>query len=87
MKLMMGFHDEAQKAIAQGLTWNKVREATQDLQGQLRSLKFELPGDGQEAVSKKVSVGGLAGDEVMLILTSAVRSDSADHVGQVCVGG
>ncbi|KAK0754543.1 ATP synthase alpha/beta family, nucleotide-binding domain-containing protein [Schizothecium vesticola] len=53
MKLMMGFHDEAQKAIAQGLTWNKVREATQDLQGQLRSLKFELPGDGQEAVSKK----------------------------------
>ncbi|KAK1835382.1 H+-transporting ATPase [Podospora conica] len=53
MKLMMGFHDEAQKAIAQGLTWNKVRDATQDLQGQLRSLKFELPGDGQEAVSKK----------------------------------
>lgn len=85
MKLMMGFHDEAQKAIAQGLTWNKVREATQDLQGQLRSLKFELPGDGQEAVSKKVSTGGVASDEVMLI--STVRGDSADHVGQVCVGG
>lgn len=87
MKLMMGFHDEAQKAIAQGLTWNKVREATQDLQGQLRSLKFELPGDGQEAVSKKVSTGGVASDEVMLIRISTVRGDSADHVGQVCVGG
>lgn len=87
MKLMMGFHDEAQKAIAQGLTWNKVREATQDLQGQLRSLKFELPGDGQEAVSKKVSTGGVTSDEVMLIRISTVRGDSADHVGQVCVGG
>lgn len=87
MKLMMGFHDEAQKAIAQGLTWNKVREATQDLQGQLRSLKFELPGDGQEAVSKKVSAGGVAGDEVTLMGIFAVRGDSADHVGQVCVGG
>lgn len=87
MKLMMGFHDEAQKAIAQGLTWNKVREATQDLQGQLRSLKFELPGDGQEAVSKKVSAGGVAGDEVTLMGIFTVRGDSADHVGQVCVGG
>ncbi|KAI0006917.1 ATP synthase alpha/beta family, nucleotide-binding domain-containing protein [Xylariaceae sp. FL0662B] len=53
MKLMMGFHDEAQKAIAQGQSWAKVREATSDLQTQLRSLKFELPGEGQEAVSKK----------------------------------
>lgn len=87
MKLMMGFHDEAQKAIAQGLTWNKVREATQDLQGQLRSLKFELPGDGQEAVSKKVSTGGVASDEVVLMVVFTVRGDSADHVGQVCVGG
>lgn len=54
MKLMVGFHDEAQKAIAQGQSWAKVREATQDLQAQLRSLKFELPGDGEEVVSKKV---------------------------------
>ncbi|KAI1079326.1 V-type ATPase [Whalleya microplaca] len=53
MKLMMGFHDEAQKAIAQGQSWSKVREATGDLQAQLRGLKFELPGEGQEAVSKK----------------------------------
>ncbi len=55
MKLMMGFHDESQKAIAQGQTWGRVREATQDLQAQLRSLKFEVPGDGQDVISKKVS--------------------------------
>ncbi|KAK1778105.1 ATP synthase alpha/beta family, nucleotide-binding domain-containing protein [Copromyces sp. CBS 386.78] len=53
MKLMMGFHDEAQKAIAQGQNWNKVREATQDLQAQLRSLKFEVPSEGQEKICKK----------------------------------
>lgn len=53
MKLMMGFHDEAQKAIAQGQTWAKVRDATQELQGQLRSLKFEVPGDGQDVICKK----------------------------------
>lgn len=53
MKLMMGFHDEAQKAIAQGQSWNKVRDSTSDLQGKLRMLKFEEPGEGEEAVSKK----------------------------------
>lgn len=52
MKLMMGFHDEAQKAIAQGQNWNKVREATSDLQAKLRTLKFEEPNDGEEAVCK-----------------------------------
>lgn len=56
MKLMMGFHDEAQKAVAQGQSWAKVRDATQDLQVELRSLKFELPSDGQEVVCKKVSL-------------------------------
>lgn len=54
MKLMMGFHDEAQKAIAQGQSWSKVREATSDLQAQLRSLKFEDPSDGEESICKKV---------------------------------
>ncbi|KAF2971805.1 hypothetical protein GQX73_g1690 [Xylaria multiplex] len=53
MKLMMGFHDEAQKAIAQGQAWSKVREATSDLQAQLRGLKFEDPNDGEEAICKK----------------------------------
>ncbi|KAH6655120.1 H+-transporting ATPase, vacuolar, 67K chain [Truncatella angustata] len=53
MKLMMGFHDEAQKAIAQGQNWNKVRDATSDIQAKLRALKFEEPNDGEEAVCKK----------------------------------
>ncbi|KAK0626855.1 ATP synthase alpha/beta family, nucleotide-binding domain-containing protein [Immersiella caudata] len=53
MKLMMGFHDEAQKAIAQGQSWTRVREATQELQGQLRQLKFEVPTEGQEKICKK----------------------------------
>ena len=51
----MGFLDEAQKAIAQDQSWAKVREATSDIQSQLRSMKFELPSEGEEKVSKKVS--------------------------------
>ncbi|CRK49127.1 hypothetical protein BN1723_017003, partial [Verticillium longisporum] len=53
MKLMMGFHDEAQKAIAQGQSWAKVRDATGELQSQLRQLKFEVPSDGEEQICKK----------------------------------
>ncbi|KAE9364324.1 vacuolar ATP synthase catalytic subunit A [Stipitochalara longipes BDJ] len=53
MKAMMGFHDEAQKAVAQGASWNKVREATGELQSQLRSMKFEVPSDGEEVITKK----------------------------------
>jgi V-type H+-transporting ATPase subunit A len=52
MKAFMGFHDEAQKAIAQGQNWNKVRDATADLQSSLRSMKFEIP-DNQEEVTAK----------------------------------
>ena len=55
MKLMMGFHEESQKAIAQGLSWAKVREATAELQSKLRSLKFEVPSDGKDVICKKVS--------------------------------
>jgi vacuolar-type H+-ATPase catalytic subunit A/Vma1 len=50
----MTFHDEAQKAISQGQSWAKVRESTADLQKALRDMKFELPGDGEEKVTKKV---------------------------------
>ncbi|KAG8428802.1 H(+)-transporting V1 sector ATPase subunit A [Metarhizium acridum] len=31
----------------------KVREATADLQAKLKQLKFEVPSDGQEAITKK----------------------------------
>ena len=54
MKCMMTFHDEAQKAVQQGNNWNKVRETTAEIQTQLRSMKFELPSDGEETVVKKV---------------------------------
>ncbi|KAJ5272391.1 hypothetical protein N7478_007516 [Penicillium angulare] len=52
MKAFMGFHDEAQKAIAQGQQWSKVREATKDIQSSLRSMKFEVPKDEQEVSAK-----------------------------------
>jgi len=53
MKAMMAFHDEAQKAVAQGQSWAKVREATGDIQSALRSMKFEVPGDGEDKITKK----------------------------------
>ncbi|EED17818.1 vacuolar ATP synthase catalytic subunit A, putative [Talaromyces stipitatus ATCC 10500] len=53
MKAFMGYHDEAQKAVAQGQSWAKVREATADIQTALRNMKFEVP-DDEKAVSAKV---------------------------------
>ncbi|KAJ5104373.1 hypothetical protein NUU61_001720 [Penicillium alfredii] len=52
MKAFMGYHDEAQKAVAQGQNWSKVRDATTDLQSALRSMKFEVPEDEQEVSAK-----------------------------------
>ncbi len=56
MRAFMGYHDESQKAIAQGHTWAKVREATSNIQTELRSMKFELPSEGEEKISKKASL-------------------------------
>lgn len=86
MKLMVGFHDEAQKAIAQGQSWAKVREATSELQTQLRQLKFEQPSDGQEAVSKKVSCTVSIYLQLRNANMSTVRGHSPVDDGQVCVG-
>ena len=55
MKAFMGFHDESQKAVQQGHSWAKVREATSGIQNNLRNMKFELPSEGEEKISKKVS--------------------------------
>ncbi|KAJ6107239.1 hypothetical protein N7523_008562 [Penicillium sp. IBT 18751x] len=52
MKAFMGFHDEAQKAVAQGQQWNKVRDSTSDLQASLRSMKFEVPDNEEEVTAK-----------------------------------
>ena len=54
MKNMVLFHDESQKAVSQGQSWAKVREATSDIQKSLRDMKFELPTDGEEKVTKKL---------------------------------
>ncbi|KAJ6007429.1 hypothetical protein N7540_011405 [Penicillium herquei] len=52
MKAFMGYHDEAQKAVAQGQQWSKVREATSDIQNSLRNMKFEVPADEEEVSAK-----------------------------------
>ncbi|KAJ5947983.1 hypothetical protein N7466_000998 [Penicillium verhagenii] len=52
MKAFMSYHDEAQKAVAQGQQWNKIRDATSDLQSSLRNMKFEVP-DNEEEISAK----------------------------------
>ena len=54
MKAFMGFHDESQKAVAQGQSWAKVRESTSSIQNELRNMKFEVPSEGEEKISKKV---------------------------------
>jgi V-type H+-transporting ATPase subunit A len=84
MKGFMGYHDEAQKAVAQGQNWSKVRDATSDIQTSLRSMKFEVP-DNQAEVSEKVSIhlGPLIYTGTNSII---VREDSSDHVGAFCVG-
>ncbi|CAG8249824.1 unnamed protein product [Penicillium olsonii] len=52
MKAFMGYHNEAQKAIAQGQNWGKVRDATSDIQTSLRGMKFEVPENEQEVSAK-----------------------------------
>ncbi|EAS30968.3 V-type proton ATPase catalytic subunit A [Coccidioides immitis RS] len=52
MKAFMQYFDESQKAIAQGQSWTKVREATADIQTTLRNMKFEVP-DDEQAVTQK----------------------------------
>ena len=53
MKGMMTYHDESQKAVTQGVTWNKIREVTSDIAYQLRSMKFEIPDDGKDVIEAK----------------------------------
>ncbi|KAF2734335.1 V-type ATPase [Polyplosphaeria fusca] len=60
MKNMMAFHDEAQKAVGQGHSWAKIRESTGAIQSDLRSMKFELPSEGEEKVTKKGIVWRIA---------------------------
>lgn len=84
MKNMMAFHDEAQKAVAQGHSWPKVRDATSEIQSQLRSMKFELPSEGEEAITKKASPEHRS--HVLTLLTpSTVRATVSEADGEVCL--
>ncbi|PKS10797.1 hypothetical protein jhhlp_002554 [Lomentospora prolificans] len=53
MKLIVGFYEEAMKAIRQEQKWSDISSATTDLQNKLRRLKFEVPTDGKEVVCKR----------------------------------
>jgi vacuolar-type H+-ATPase catalytic subunit A/Vma1 len=53
MRAMMEFYDECKRAIAQGQSWAKIREATADIQVRLRRMKFELPSEGKERIEEK----------------------------------
>lgn len=85
MKAMMGFHDESQKAVTQGHAWSKVREATAEIQTGLRNMKFELPTDGEEAVSKTVSITIVLISCVSLLIHVPVRGVDAEDEREVCV--
>ncbi|KAF9891474.1 vacuolar protein sorting-associated protein 1 [Aspergillus nanangensis] len=52
MRAFMGYHDEAQKAVAQGQNWARVRDATGDIQAALRSMKFEVPEDEAQVTAQ-----------------------------------
>jgi V-type H+-transporting ATPase subunit A len=89
MKLMVGYYDEAQKAVTQGQSWAKVRESTSDLQAKLRQLKFEVPTDGEDVIVKKVCFCySLPTEKNALIantLCAIVRGYPAGDAGQVCI--
>ena len=51
---MMAFHDESPEGRGAGPELGqRSREATGDIQAQLRSMKFELPSEGEEKVTNK----------------------------------
>lgn len=51
MKVMIAFFDQSQKAVQSGVPWAKIRESTADIQHQLRSMKFEIPDDGEKVIT------------------------------------
>lgn len=55
MRAFMAYHDEAQKAVANGGSWAKLSEATADIKHAVSSAKFFEPSDGEEAAKKEFS--------------------------------
>mgnify|MGYP003365296149 CR=1 FL=1 len=50
MRAFISYHDEAQKAIANGANWAKLAEATGDVKHQVSSSKFYEPSRGETEV-------------------------------------
>ncbi|SGZ58255.1 CIC11C00000004173 [Sungouiella intermedia] len=53
MRAFIAYHDEAQKAIANGASWSKLGEATGDVKHAVSSAKFVEPLEGEEAGRKQ----------------------------------
>lgn len=53
MRAFVSYHDEAQKAVANGAHWSKLAEATSDVKHAVSSAKFVEPLEGEEAGRKK----------------------------------
>lgn len=53
MRAFMSYHDEAQKAIANGAQWSKLADATSDVKHAVSSSKFFEPSRGEEEAKKE----------------------------------
>lgn len=53
MRTFMSYHDEAQKAVANGGQWSKLSESTSDIKHAVSSAKFFEPSKGEEAAAKE----------------------------------
>lgn len=53
MRAFMLYHDEAQKAIANGAQWSKLADATSDVKHAVSSSKFFEPSRGEEEAKKE----------------------------------
>ncbi|KAH3688468.1 hypothetical protein WICPIJ_000607 [Wickerhamomyces pijperi] len=49
MKCFIAYNDEAQKAIANGASWNKLAEATADIKHRVTKTKFIEPSEGEQS--------------------------------------
>lgn len=52
MRVFISYHEEAQKAVANGAVWSKLSEATSDVKHAISSAKFFEPLEGEEAGKK-----------------------------------
>lgn len=50
MRAFVAYHDESQKAVANGANWSKLSEATNDVKHAVSSSKFFEPSRGENAV-------------------------------------